>query len=699
MAGKFSIEAIIKAVDKFSAPIAKMSGALDRMKRSAGKGVEQLNSVVDKGAEGLKKFGLAALAAGGIAAVGLKKVIDTGEDFEHTMVAAAAKFDPALKMGTAGFDELSKAAQNIGSSTEFSSTQAAAALKDLASAGFTSKQAINALPKIVDLATAAEVDLATASDIAGKSLGAFALKTDDAAQLGANLNRVTDAMQKTANATSSSMEGLFETIKEGAPVATSAGVSLETFLAMAGQLSQAGIEGSNAGTTLKNVFLALSAPTSQAAGELAKLGIKTKDLKGNLKDPIALLEELRKKTEKMGTADRAGALETIFGRIPLAGVSALLTMTDTTGKLREQLEGAAGSTKEMANIMRGDMKGAFNSLSGALESIQISVFEEIKEPLREIVKGITDWVRENKSLIASGVKDFVVSLRDALPTIVVWLERIGRAAVPILAVAAAIKVVSLVMTAVGLLAAANPITLWIVGLTAAAALIAAFWPEITAAAEAAWTYLKEAALTAWNAIASVVMAAWDKIKGFMQGYIEFFVGFWSIILSPALIIARPIFNALVAGVQYVIDNWGTIAGFFEGLWASVSEIFSAAWGGIVEAATAVYEAFKAVWAPIADFFSGLWDGIVETFNSVFGGILSTIGSVVDTVRGVGRGVLGTGGEAAAAGGGDQPTVPVESSMSRSESVERVDLRVHGPATVNRAPAPSSNLSVSPSGGF
>lgn len=697
--GKFSIEAIFKATDRFTRPIAKMSSSVEQLTRKMSRGMKETNSVIDSTGKALAKLGLAAVAAGTVVAAGLSKVIGAGADFEHTMVAAAAKFDPAIRLGTDGFSKLSKTAQTIGSTTEFSSTQAAAALKDLASAGFNAEQAMSALPKIVDLATAAEVDLATASDIAGKSLGAFNLKTDDAVQLSKNLAQVTDVMQKTANATSASMEGLFESIKEGAPVATSAGVRMETFMALAGQLSQAGIEGSVAGTTLKNMFIAMAAPTSEASKALKGLGIQTKTLKGDMRDPIAILEELRKKTDKMGSATKAGTLEAIFGRIPLAGVSALLTMTDKTAGLREQLDKASGSTAEMAKIMRGDTTGAINSFSGALDAVNIAIFEQIKEPLGEIVKGVTEWVRANKDLIGSGVKDFIASIRDALPTIVDVLERAGRAAVPLLAVAAAVKVWSIAQWLLNAAMTANPITLWIIGLTAVAALIAAFWPEIKAGASAAWQWIVDTASSAWNAVSEFASSAFARLKSILKAVAEFIVGALLIVFPPLRLI--PLYIDLISrAANFVMDNWGTVTAFFSALWSTVTAIFSGAWSGIVSAASAALDAVKAVWAPIGAFFSALWSAAAETFTSAFGWVLDKITRAVSFIRGVGAEAMGEGdGERPPLAAGEQPQLGGRDSTQRSESVERVDLRVHGPATVKRAPPRGSNLQLSPSGGI
>ncbi len=408
MSNKFSVEAIFKATDRFSDPVRKMQRDFERFAKGAASGLRGANDIVDGFASGLKKVGLAAVGATAVASVALKEVVDTGAQFEKTLVSAAAKFSPEIRQGTAEFERLRKTAEDVGAATEFNAQQAAAGLKDLASAGFGVNQAIAALPGVVDLATAAEVELSAASEIASKSLGAFGLKTNDATQLGINLARVNDNLARTADATSASIEGLFESIKEGGPVAASTGASVETFMALAGQLSEAGIEGSNAGTTLKNVFLSLSAPTNEAANALKKLGVTTKDSKGNLRDVIDIFGDLEKKTAKMGTATKAGTLEQIFGKIPIAGVTSLLDAgSDKIRALRVELEHAGGSTARMAAIMRDTTQGDIDGFTSAIDGVKIAIFGVISGPLRGLLKGMTDWIGANRELVATKVNEFL----------------------------------------------------------------------------------------------------------------------------------------------------------------------------------------------------------------------------------------------------------------------------------------------------
>src|SRR5690606_8330190 len=387
MAGKYSLEAIIKAQDRLSRPIGKMQSRLARFGAAAKVSLRSAHAMADKLGAGLKKVGLAAVAAGAVAGAGMANIIRTGAEFEQTLINAAAKFPGEVKKGTKAFQLLEETAKRIGSETEFTSAAAAEGLNFLAMAGFNAEQSVAALPGVVDLATAAQIELGQASDVATDSLGAFNLMTKDAAQLGKNLARVNDDIAKTTTTANTDVEQLFEAMKNGGPIATAAGASLETFAAMSGELANAGIKGSAAGNTLKNMFARLAAPPSEAAKALKKLGIETKDSGGNLRDITAIIGELNEKTQGMGTGIKAGILTDIFGLRAVAGATVLLNSgQQKLEDYRKTLEGAAGASQKMAGTMRDSTLNDFKSFESAVEGVKIAIFDVVKGPLREVVQ-------------------------------------------------------------------------------------------------------------------------------------------------------------------------------------------------------------------------------------------------------------------------------------------------------------------------
>lgn len=485
MAGRFSVEAVFKAVDRVTAPVTRMQNRVGKLTRSMGRGFDKLNRSVGKFASGVKRGALAVTAALALSSAAMANVIGTGAEFEQTLVNAAAKFPGEIRRGTDAFEQLEAAAKKTGSTTEFTASQAASALNFLAMAGFNAESSVAALPGVVDLATAAQVDLATATDVASDSLGAFGLMTKDASKLGVNLARVNDVIAKTTTSANTTVEALFETIKDGAPVATTAGASIETFAALAGELANSGIKGSKAGTTLKNMFLSLSAPGTGAAKILKRLGVQTKDANGDMRDIVDILHDLNGALDGLGTADKSGVLEGIFGKIPIAGVNVLLASgSDRLREYRKELEGASGASAAMASVMRDTLQGRLNSLKSAVEGVKISIFSMTSGPLADAIEKTTEWVRANEALIATNVGEFIAKIITNLPAIIEWVQWGAKAAVVFIAFVTVLKTLTGVLTLVNLLMAANPITLIVLAVVAAIAAFTALVVWIDEVAEA-----------------------------------------------------------------------------------------------------------------------------------------------------------------------------------------------------------------------
>lgn len=446
------------AVRSFKIASAKISATLNKLQRRTalfGRSFKKAFST------GLLVVGLGAFVLAG------QQAITTAIEFEQTVVNAAAKFPGAIRPGTAEFEKLEKAARDVGAATEFTATQSAGALEKMALAGFTAEASIAALPKVVDLATAAQIDLARASDIATDTLGAMGLATKDTTQLSLNLARVNDVLAKTSITANTDIEQLFETMVKGGPVAVKAGASLETYAALAGTLANAGLKGSDAGTTLKNVFLSLTAVTPLAAKTLKKLGVATKDSRGNMLDVVDILENLNKSTAKLGTADKASALKNIFGRIPIAGVNILLQEgADSLRAYVKELENAEGTTATLAAVMRDTTGGALASMKSAFEGLGITIFKQIQPGFKATIQGITNVVR--------GINGFI----DRNPMLIKTVITIGKIATPMLAAAAAIGIVNIALGVMAAIVSANPLGIIVIAITGIITLLITFRKEI-----------------------------------------------------------------------------------------------------------------------------------------------------------------------------------------------------------------------------
>lgn len=470
MAGRFSVEAVFKAVDRVTAPVTRMQNRIGKFTRSVGKGFRKLDRNVDKFISGMKKGALVVVGALALSGAAMADVISTGAKFEQTLVSAAAKFPGEIRKGTKAFEQLELAARKTGATTEFTASQSAGALNFLAMAGFNAESSIAALPGIVDLATVAQLDLARASDIATDALGAFGLTTEDTEQLTKNLSRVTDTLATTANSANTDVSQLFDAMKKAGPIATQAGASIETVAALIGSMANAGTKAEKAGTAVANMFLNLTSPATKARKVLKRLGIEILNDKKQLRDIPAIIGDLNKATTKLTKAQRLSILESIFGREGLAGVATVVAKGEKgLRKYRKEIEAGTDSTGKLADVMRDTLQGRLNSLTSAIEGVKISIFSMTSGPLSDVVDKMTAWVRANESVIASGIAGFVNKLIENLPILVEAFTNIAKGVAAVIALSLALKGVAVVVGIINLLMAANP---WVLGIMAAVGAVA-----------------------------------------------------------------------------------------------------------------------------------------------------------------------------------------------------------------------------------
>lgn len=472
MASRFSIEAVFKAIDKVTAPVRRMQNRVGKFTRSMQRAFVKLGRTVSKLATGIKRMAVVGTAAFVGMGFALGNLITTGADFGRAIGSAAAKFPDKIKRGTKEFRELEKAARDVGATTEFTATQAAKGLNFLAKAGFSAKFSTKALADIVDFATASEIELAEAADIASDALGAFGLDSKDVTKKMAGMQRVMDVMSSTANSTNTSVAELFEAMKKGGPISVTAGSNIETFSAIMGTLASNGIKAAQAGTASKNVTLALAGVGNKAAKTFKRLGINLQDSTGGMRDQLDVLDDLRTKLKDVGEKRKVGIIAAIFGKIPIASAAILLSDTGKEVRsLRSDLEKTGGSSKRTAAFIRDDVKGSLDGLISAVEGVKISIFSLNEGPLKEVIDSMTNWIRENEKLIASTIGEFLLLVFNNLDKIATAIKQIGIGIAALVALNLVFQAIAATLGIINVIMAANPIVLGIMAAVAAVALL------------------------------------------------------------------------------------------------------------------------------------------------------------------------------------------------------------------------------------
>lgn len=332
-----------------------------------------------------------ATALGGVSIAAIK----AGSDFESQMSRVQAI------SGATGseFNKLKEQAIQLGADTAFSSSQAAEGMENLAAAGFTTSEIMDAMPGLLDLAAASGEDLASSSDIAASTLRGFGLEAADAAH-------VADVLAANANKTNSSVADTGEAMKYVAPLARAAGLSMEETAAAIGIMANAGIQGSQAGTTLRGAISRLSKPTKQMSECMANLGISFYDSEGNMKSLAEQTRMMEEATAGMTDEQRNNVLVTLYGQEALSGMLALMNEGDgALLELTHAYETCDGSAKAAAETMQDNLAGALDQLGGSAETLGIVFYESVSESLKETAKSAADSINNITEAFRNGGLD------------------------------------------------------------------------------------------------------------------------------------------------------------------------------------------------------------------------------------------------------------------------------------------------------
>ncbi|MCF0128445.1 MAG: phage tail tape measure protein, partial [Pseudobutyrivibrio sp.] len=393
-------------------------------------------------------------------------------------VKIAADFEGAMSKvsavsGATGteLDALSEKARQMGATTRFSASEAAEAMNYMAMAGWKTEDMLSGIEGVMNLAAASGEDLATTSDIVTDALTAFGLSAADSGHFA----DVLAAASSNAN-TNVSMMG--ETFKYCAPIAGALGFSVEDTAEAIGLMANAGIKGSQAGTSLRTIMNNLSSDVKICGANIGEVTIATTNADGSMRDLSDILADCRVAFAGLTESEQAAAAESLVGKNAMSGFLALMNAGEgDINKLSSAIQNCNGTAKNMADTMNNNLEGQLAMLKSALEELAISFGEILLPAVKNIVSGIQGFV-DVLNKLPTGVKETIVTIAlivAVLGPILIIVGKVISAVGTIMTIipklAAVINVVKGAIAALNATMLANPIILII---AAIAALVAAF---------------------------------------------------------------------------------------------------------------------------------------------------------------------------------------------------------------------------------
>ena len=350
---------------------------------TAGKSIEEFGNKVKSVSDKLDTLGstLTTTLTLPVLAIGTAAVT-TGNDFEAQMSRVQAI------AGATGdeLEQLTQQAMDLGAETSFSASEVAEGMENLASAGFNTQEIMEAMPGLLDLAASSGADLATSSEIAASAIRGFGLDASSSAH-------VADVFAEAAARTNAQTEDMGEAMKFIAPAANTMGLKIEEVAAAIGIMSDAGIKGSQAGTTLRGALSRLTKPTDKMTKVMDNLGISFYDNEGKMKSLTEMISMLQDATKDLTDEQKQNALTTLFGTESLSGMLALINRgPDDLNNLTKEFENCDGAASDMADTMLDNTQGALESLSGSFETAGIAIQKALAPEIKKLAKWIQGLV-------------------------------------------------------------------------------------------------------------------------------------------------------------------------------------------------------------------------------------------------------------------------------------------------------------------
>nr|DAJ37032.1 MAG TPA: minor tail protein [Caudoviricetes sp.] len=379
---KVSLEKASKQAQNFKADIKQASDSLKNLNKEKAKTEKKVKNPVKPVEEGAKKANAAMkmlnttihdIARGAKYRIGSFLAQQAGKAMQDFSNIDFDIRSAAAKTGGFGKDykELLRLGNRVGAETTYTNSDVAKAINSGATLGIKADEMKSILPSAAQFGQAFHVeDLAYVIEAVKMQMNAYGLSGKDAI-------KVTDMMAVTSKNTAADLERLREGFKYAGTSAKQLDIPLETLYAMLGKLNDNNILGSSAGTGLNEMFKSMA--NFKKRGKLEELIGPVTDSKGNLQDVVGIMERLKTVTDKMGNADKASVLQTIFGTRGGRTVGALLNNNtlNQLKQLQEQIKNSQGMAKFLSDFMMNGPGGAIERFLSTLESAFQSVFSSL----------------------------------------------------------------------------------------------------------------------------------------------------------------------------------------------------------------------------------------------------------------------------------------------------------------------------------
>lgn len=395
---------------------AALYGLYEAGKKQFFEGLINIKNKLQPAIDAIKSFGREAISA-------FEEITNTQLDLSSLMVVGPEFEYQMQRVGSiAGsndkqLQQLTDTASKLGGTTQFTASQVGEAFEYMAMAGYSTEEMLASIDDTLNLAIISGGDLGTVSDIVTDGLTALGMSAADTGEF-------VDKLAATITSSNTTVELFGETLKQVGALAGSLGINMTDLSTATGLMANAGVKGSRAGTSLKNVLSNMASPTDKQAAALQKLGLTADETGSYLKtnadgnvDLAATMKSLMTATEGMDKTQQAAILTQIAGKEAIAGLMSIMnqgeaawdelstTIENSTGKVQywNECMSLAGKSGDEAVKLIDNMKQVFSEVESEAQAAGLST-----EDLSNAIALLGD----DGKVTADNVRDLINVLDD-----------------------------------------------------------------------------------------------------------------------------------------------------------------------------------------------------------------------------------------------------------------------------------------------
>ncbi len=303
----------------------------------------------------------------------------------------------------------------------------AEAMQTLSLAGLKANEILAVTGTVMGFSVAGATDIKTAADVLVSVTTAFGTGA-------AGFSRSADIIMRAAADSKASVESFGEAMKQASVVGEQYGAKQEDVALLIQYLANLGIQGSAAGTAVRNMYADISGRSGPARKAMKELGLDFRDAEGHVIGLKEQTDQLVGVLSKYDGKSQANIIQAIYGERGAKAAIELLVKAKTyileNGKLTSQLEidqrkleNAYGDAAIAAVKMGTTTQNAFKAAGATLETTLFGAFTAMEPQLYAVAVALREAfgskdLQDTLAKLVSGVADIAKYVAENIQTIV-----------------------------------------------------------------------------------------------------------------------------------------------------------------------------------------------------------------------------------------------------------------------------------------